>query len=136
MIILFVVKMSAASQFAELKERYNLQELGLNQQISDKHIQEFSKSHGRKWKLMPANLKLETIIADDIDRAPKPEEEKRHTFFSKWKLIRGSSATYKALITALLENDCGEDAESVCRLVPPTTSSGNCMYEESILLLC
>ena len=121
--------MSTGSRFAELKEIYNLQELGLDQQISDKHIQEFSKSHGSKWRLMPTNLDLETIVVDDIDRAPNPEEEKRHTFFSKWKLTQGSFATYKALITALLENDRGEDAESVCKLISSTpniiTSSGN-----------
>ena len=109
---------SSSIQFSQLRERYNLQELGLNQQISDKDIQKFSSSHGSKWKLMPTHLGLKSIVADDIDHTPKSGEEKRHTFFSKWKQVKGSFATYKALIIALLEVDCGEDAESVCRLVP------------------
>ena len=121
--------MSTASHFAALKERYNLRELGLNQPVNNKHIQEFSSSHGSKWRLIPANLNLKTIIADDIDRTPIKEEEKRYAFFSEWKLIQGSFATYKALITALLESDCQDDAESMCKLVPPTpsiiSSSGN-----------
>ena len=114
-----VAKMSSNPQFSELKERYNLQELGLNLQVSDRHIQKFSSSHGSKWRLMPAPLNLKTIVAEDIDRAPIKEEEKRHAFFTTWKLIQGSFATYKALITALLEvGSCQEDAESVCSLVP------------------
>ena len=95
-----------------------MQELGLNQQVSDGHILKFSSSHGSKWKLMPAPLDLKNIVAEDIDRAPKSEEEKRHTFFTTWKQVKGSFATYKALIIALLEVDCQEDAESLCRLVP------------------
>ena len=67
---------------------------------------------------MPACLNLNSIVAEDIDRSPKSEEEKRHTFFSTWKQVKGSIATYKALIIALLEVDCAEDAESVCKLVP------------------
>ena len=90
--------------FAELKEKYNLQELGLNLQVSDKHIQEFSSSHGSKWKLMPAHLNLKTIVAEDIDRAPKLEEEKRYTFFSKWKLIKGSCARLLWLLSALADS--------------------------------
>ena len=67
-------------QFAQLKERYNLQELGLIQKVSDKHIQKFSSSHGSKWELMPAHLGLKSIDAEDIDRAPESEEEKDTNF--------------------------------------------------------
>ena len=109
---------SLSTQFSQLKERYNLQELGLSQQVSDRHIQKFSSSHGSKWKLMPTYLGLATILAEDFDCASKSKEENRHNFFSTWKQVKGSSATYKALITALLEINCREDAESVCRLVP------------------
>ena len=105
--------MSTASRFAQLKERYNLQEFGLNQQISDRHIQEFS--HGRMWKHMPNHLGLSRIVAEGIDHAPKSEEEKQYPVFSKWKQRMGSSATYKALIIALLAVDRVEDAESVCK---------------------
>ena len=108
---------SLSTQFAQLKNKYNLQELGLNQQISDRHIQKFSSSHGSRWKLLPTHLGLMSILAEEIDCGPKSEEEKRHTFFTYWKQVKGSLATYKALITALLEVGCGEDAESVCRLV-------------------
>ena len=95
-----------------------MQELGLNQQVSDGHILKFSGSYGSKWKLMPACLNLKSIVAEDIDRSPKSEEEKRYTFFSTWKQVKGSSATYKDLIIALLEIGCGEDADRVCELVP------------------
>ena len=95
-----------------------MQEFGLNQQISDRHIQEFSNSHGRMWKDMPTYLGLHRFVAMDIDHIQNSEHHKTHSFFTTWKQMKGSSATYKALIFALLEVDCLEDAESVCKLVP------------------
>ena len=49
------------------------------------------------------------------------EDEKRATFFAKWKEAKGSDATYKALISALLEIGCAEDAECVCKLLKPAS---------------
>ena len=67
---------------------------------------------------MPPQLEVETIEAEDIDKSCKGEErEKRHKFLLKWKGIKGSKATYRQLITALLKMKCGEEAEKVCKVL-------------------
>lgn len=100
-----------------LVKQYNLTELELSRQVSDQHIEKFSRSHGSSWKSIPSHLGLKTIIAEDIDHSPKSEPEKRHAFFSTWKHVQGSFATYKALINALLVIESRQDAESVCEMV-------------------
>ena len=55
-------------------------------------------------------------VVPDIDQGPGGEDEKRRNFFFKWRDTKGSGATYKTLISALLEIDCREDAENVCKL--------------------
>ena len=107
---------SMPRQLHQLKKRYSLG-LELDQKISDENIQEFSSSHGSKWRLMYTHLGLQAIVVQDIDRALKSEEEKRHAFFTTWKEIQGCFATYKALINALLKVSCREDAESLCELI-------------------
>ena len=96
--------------------RYHLTEEDVNKQITDEHIEVLSrKICGRgQWKSLPAHLGLATITAEDIDCGSVDPREKRHQFFLAWKQKKGSEATYKRLITALLKIECTQDAESVC----------------------
>ena len=64
---------------------------------------------------------MRDIVVRDIDREGKPEEEKRVTFFKRWKRQKGSQATYKVLISALLQTKRREDAECVCELLKKFT---------------
>jgi len=57
------------------------------------------------------------IVVRDIIRSFQDEEERRHNFLLKWREEKGSSATYKALIDALLAIGCRDDAEEVLRLL-------------------
>ena len=82
-------------------------------QVSDEHLETISRSCCEKWKSLPAHLELETIVASDIDKKQKDEDEKRHDFFKKWKLTKGSAATYGKLISALEKINCMDDAEKV-----------------------
>ena len=57
-------------------------------------------------------------MARDIHRGhPGEEREKRCSFLKKWKKMKGLKATYKSLIHALLEVECREEAEGVCKLL-------------------
>lgn len=96
-----------------------------NQRVSDQHIEKFSRSHGKKWRSLPPYLELETIAVDDIDRNPRTltEEEKRHAFFSKWKHVKGSRATYRRLVGALLKIQCREDAENLCEMLKTSVAA-------------
>ena len=87
--------------------------LNLDQQISDEHIEQFSRSRGKKWRSLPPYLNFDTILIEDIERHQESseEDEKRLAFFTKWKHIKDSKATYSALFEALLQIECREDAE-------------------------
>ena len=95
-------------------EDYALTEGDCAKQISNYHL---NKVSCRKWRLLPCLLGMEKIVAGDVDRDCAEEEEKRFEFFSRWKEMRGSAATYGSLISALLTIKCREDAESICKLL-------------------
>ena len=102
---------------AELIKHYRLAEGDCNRPVSDSHLECISDSHCEHWRKLPAHLDLEAIVVKDIDRSQGDEGTKRLDFFRKWKEIKGSGATYKRLITALLKIDCREDAERVCKML-------------------
>ena len=102
--------------------RYHLTEEDVNKQITDQHIEIISRTSCSQWKSLPAHLGLLPITARDIDRGPGDEREKRNTFLTTWKAMKGSEATYKKLINALLTIECREDAESVCELLKDADS--------------
>ena len=105
-------------EFPELIQQLELSEEDCEKPVSDEHLETISRSCCKQWKSMPPQLEVETIEAEDIDKSCKGEErEKRHKFLLKWKGIKGSKATYRQLITALLKMKCGEEAEKVCEVL-------------------
>lgn len=96
-----------------------------NQQVSDGHLEEISRSCCEQWKSLPPYLGLETIVASDIDKSPKEEGEKRHDFFKKWKKVKGFAATYGKLIDALLAIKCRGDAEKVYKIMLSTCAESS-----------
>ncbi len=96
---------------------YGLAEEDCNQQISDKHLKDISQSCCQQWRSLPSHLGLPDLMVKDIERTVADEEERRHTFFQKWKQRKGFDATYMRLIEALLRINCREDAEKVCKLL-------------------
>ena len=107
---------------SEVMKTYNVPEKACHKKVTDKHLDMISRSCCKEWKSLPSYLGLETIVADDISRSGGREEEKRHGFLLKWRDIRGSRATYKHLIEALLDMKCVDDAEKVCKLLKDSTS--------------
>jgi hypothetical protein len=84
-----------------------------NQVVTDIHLECISRTCCKQWKSLPSHLGLEDIVAEDIDKSQKTEREKRHEFLRQWKSTKGSEATYKRLIDALLQIRCKQDAEKV-----------------------
>ena len=110
--------MSERVAVSDLLGYYQLGEDVCNQQVTDRHLDEIASSYCRRWKSLRAELGLKAIVEHDIDHSiPGDEEGKRHALFSKWKLMKGSSATYKELISALLRIKCRDDAEGVCKVL-------------------
>lgn len=107
------------SKAGYLLRHYKLTEGDCTASVSDKHLGEISC---KNWRLLPPYLTLTTsetteVVVSDLERDYKTEEERRTGFFRKWKMRKGFEATYIALINALLEINCREDAEGVCKLV-------------------
>ena len=121
-----------SSTFLQLMSQYRLTERQYNKQVSDIHLEKLSRSGCKQWKSLPPYLKLEAIVAEDIDKSQKGEREKRHEFLLTWKEMEGSSATYKQLITALLKIKCRRDAEKLCEMLKKSAQSqlhGYCNYQ-------
>ena len=114
--------MESSPQFLQLMSCYELTEGHYNQQVSDTHLEKLSRSGCKQWKSLPPYLKLETIVAEDIDKSQKGEREKRYDFLLQWKEIEGSSATYRQLIIALLKIKCRQDAEKLCEMLKKPVS--------------
>ena len=93
-----------------------------NKQISDAHLEMLSSKRCRKWRNLTTSLELDSIVKDDIDRKSVCESEKRLDYFTEWKDQKGSAATYKSLIRALLKIGCRDDAEFVYQLSQSTGS--------------
>jgi hypothetical protein len=117
----FLINKNMAEHFelSSVMEHYQLSEADCNLQVTDVHVEKISSSYCEKWRSLPPYLKMEAIVAKDIDREHpgSDESEKRGSFFKKWKETRGLEATYRSLINALLETKCRGDAEGVCELL-------------------
>ena len=116
---LYMDRMSSeeSSTFLQLMRQYTLTERQYNRQVSDTHLEKLSRSGCKQWKSLPPYLKLEGIVAEDIDKSQKGEREKRHDFLLKWKDVEGSDATYGQLITALLKIKGTQDAEKLSEML-------------------
>ena len=106
---------------ADLMESSGLSEEGGNRRVSDIHIEEISRLYCKRWKLLCPHLEMEGIIVSDVDHTGNDEREKRRAFLAAWKENKGSGATYRRLLYALLKIGCREDAEAVCKLYRQAT---------------
>ena len=105
----------------------------LIQVVSDLHLEMISRSYCTKWKSsLPAHLEMKAVVVNDIDRINGDEQEKRHAFLKKWKAVKGSDATYKKLIDALLAIECREEAEGVYELLQKSLSPQSAPASESV----
>jgi hypothetical protein len=114
----------AMAELEELLKHFRLSEEVSSQQVSYIHIYKL-QAHCRKWRLLPPYLGMEDIIAEDIDRGRGTEEEKRIDFLKKWKDVKGSNATFKVLIGALLDIRQRYDAEGVCKILQAAPSAAS-----------
>ena len=73
---------------AELPSAFSLHQVkeeDANKQVTDKHLDEISRTCCRKWKSLRPHLEMEEIVEHNISKGPGDEEEKRRSFFFQWK---------------------------------------------------
>lgn len=104
-----------------LLKKYNLKIEDVCKKISGEHLDRISHSYCSKWRRLLPYFNMEKIVEDDIDQLSVNGEEKRSKFFKKWEEVKGSSATYEKLVSALLKMECRNDAEKVCELIQPAS---------------
>ena len=129
-------KMAASSiDVSSLLSKYQLKEEHISKQVSDKLLDKISRTCCQKWRSLHPWLDMKGIVGQDIDELSTDGEGKRKAFLEKWKSVKGSEATYKKLVCALLEIECKDDAESVLKLIkesivsaPPSTSTATSKF--------
>ena len=98
-------------------EHFQLREEDCERKLSDKQLDEIALSYCGKWEPLRSQLEMEEIIERDIKNSFATEDGRRRNFLLKWKSVKGSAATAKALISALLKIKSVDDAEGVCQLL-------------------
>ena len=107
----------------DLMKIHGLTDDDCNCEIKKVHLQEISCALCERWRELPACFKMPKITSKDIERDFKSEKERRRAFLFQWRDRDGSAATYKRLISALLDINCRDDAEGVCKLLKTSSDS-------------
>ena len=108
---------------SELLRQYELTEEDSEQPISDPHLEVISRTSSKEWRSLPPHLELPDTTVGDIERDSQHEGERRNNFFFTWKHKKGTRATYRNLVHALLKINCRGDAEKVCKLLLESVSA-------------
>ena len=95
----------------------------MNKEISDLHLEEIARETCTCWRSLPPHLGIETNLVKDIERDFSKEVDRRRELFDQWKQRKGSEATYRNLVKALLYLKERRDADYVCKLLRQTVSS-------------
>ena len=122
-----------SDRVSTLCEELKLADQGLDKQISEVHFDEIAQTRDINWKFLPSRLGLQDVTAKDIDKDYSNELEKRRELFRKWKQIKGSEATYRSLVRALLDIKQRDNAEYVLKLLCQAVADASSgMYAETI----
>ena len=96
----------------DLVQFYELSESDCEREINEVDLADLSFTLGQGWRALPSRLGVPSS-----DHVFQTEQEEKHAFLSQWKDVKGSEATYKVLISALLDINCREEAEGMCRML-------------------
>lgn len=100
-----------------LIRQYQLPDVEYDKAPTKTYLDKISNIPFSQWRLLPPPLEIDSSVVDTIDHDITDERVRRREFFNQWKQSKGSDATYRKLISALLDIGCREEAEKVCRLL-------------------
>lgn len=116
-------------EFSKILSLYGLDadEDVLDTKVSHIDSQTIATACSFKWgQLLPLlGVKHPKTVQNDIQNDYSSLPEKRENFFSVWIKEKGSEATYRALIIALLQIKERESAEFVCNLLKEQCDSNS-----------
>ena len=127
--------MEESSEFLELIKKHKLSVEDCDKKVSGAHLEIISRSSCKHWERLPSHLEMNDIVVSDVRRTQIDEEGKRLEFLRKWREQKGSKATYKQLVLALLKIECRDDAEKVCEIIKksPIQESPPALHEPKSL---
>ena len=99
--------------------KHQLTEKDISKKVNVSHLEFTSRSCYKQWKSLPPILGLQSSV---IDKTPKDEKIKCFSFLLSWMTTKGSGATHKQLLTALLKINCEEAAEMLCTRIKKSAS--------------
>ena len=107
---------SIAVSVTDLQQQYNLTSENLDKKCSTEHLLEIYSFVS--WKdVGPRLCGIDITDITDIDRDENDEQDKRRKLLNLWVERNGSDATYRAIITAMLEAKKRDEAEKICVLI-------------------
>ena len=109
--------MASPSELDSLLATHEVARENSNKKISDKDIDKISQSCGFPYGRLSSYLGLKQVCAQDAKQDGKSEPDRRAGLLEAWKQMKGSDATYRALIAALLEMERRDDAEIICNFL-------------------
>ena len=96
----------------ELLKKHRLTDKDINRQVNVSNLERTSHFCYKQWKSLPSHLGVQSNVVGEIDKPHKDEKTKCLNFLLRW--MKGSRATYKQLLTALLSIKCEQAAEMLC----------------------
>ena len=109
--------MTSPSELEPLLVRHKVSREDSNKKISDKDIEKISRTCGFPCERLSSYLGMKQVCAEDTKKNGKSELDRRASLLQGWKQMKGTDATYRALIAAFLELERRDDAEAICTLL-------------------
>ena len=98
--------------------KHQLTDKDISKKVNVSHLEFTSSSCYKQWKSLPPILGLQSNVADNTH----DEKKKCFSFLLGWMTTKGSGATHKQLLTALLRIKCEEGAEMLCTKIKMSVS--------------
>ena len=108
---------------SSILQRYGMKDQDLDRAVSKKHLDRLSHSYLENWRRLPVYLGMKDITKRDAILSATEEEGRRRFFLNTWSKMKGSEATYRKLIFALVRIQSMEDAEAICKLLVPKVAN-------------
>ena len=98
--------------------KHQLTDKDISKKVNVSHLEFTSCSCYKQWQSLPPILGLQSNVAVNTH----DEKKKCFAFLLGWMTTKGSGATHKQLLTALLRIKCEEAAEMLCTKIKMSVS--------------
>lgn len=116
--------MASPGKCSSLLTKFELSEKDCGIKVSKKDLDRVANNCEFPYERLAPYLDVKQV--SDIEREGKSEPGRRTALLERWNQMKGSDATYRALITALLDIEHRNDAEKICKWLRTSKSATPC----------